>query len=309
MNNKKIMEFKIRQYREEDGSLVGELDLIKELSYRYNPDFEPNNIFCAFDKEGQLIGVAHLEPHDGCDLKSSDDESCNKKRIHRLKIEMTLSEPWEHHHKLRTELLHKIIARGQAIKQEYPTKMIRLIRFFYSTEIQSMNYYIRHGFVGYDNFFLMEFDLEREIPEVTRPDGIEIKPNSLTTLDQFDAYYQLAKESFSGKIWSQNYVNWIKNAPGWNSFSAYSGKDIVGSIMTWNVGEENSTTEDIFVSREWRKKGVARFMITEMLKGLKARGKKRGLLSVFADNGKALALYKGLGYDITKVIIQFGYDL
>lgn len=62
--------------------------------------------------------------------------------------------------------------------------------------------------------------------------------------------------------------------------------------MTQGLGKEKSATENIFVLPEWRRKGIAKAVITEALKFLKNKGKSEATLSVFGDNGRAISLYK-----------------
>lgn len=79
--------------------------------------------------------------------------------------------------------------------------------------------------------------------------------------------------------------------------------------MTWMITKERSATEDIFVLPEWRSKGVAKYVITEVLKYLKSQGKSISTLSVLGDNKPAISLYNSLGYRMFGVMIEFGYDI
>lgn len=112
-----------------------------------------------------------------------------------------------------------------------------------------------------------------------------------------------------GVSWSLNHLQWTKSGGEWDAFTVFHENEIIGSVMTWGLGEERSATENIFVVPEWRRKGIAIAFITEALKFLKDKGKKQATLGVFGDNGKAIALYKSLGYKMVDTILQFGIDV
>lgn len=41
------MNVTIRNYRPSDAEAIGNLNFLFQLSYQYNADFKPDNIFCA----------------------------------------------------------------------------------------------------------------------------------------------------------------------------------------------------------------------------------------------------------------------
>ena len=73
MFNVKQKGYVIRNYLIEDADKIGNFDKVLELSYRYNGDFKSENIYCAVNEEGDILGVGHLEPHDTWALIIKED--------------------------------------------------------------------------------------------------------------------------------------------------------------------------------------------------------------------------------------------
>lgn len=70
-----------------------------------------------------------------------------------------------------------------------------------------------------------------------------------------------------------------------------------------NLYSKGGWVEDIFVLREYRKRGIATDLINEFIALLNKKGYKKIHLSVNVKNKKALSLYKKLGFEM------YHYDL
>ena len=56
------------------------------------------------------------------------------------------------------------------------------------------------------------------------------------------------------------------------------------------------------VSRDWRGRGVGKFLIEHLLEKGRAKGRKRAALDVSVENPRAQALYERLGFEVTKTV-------
>ena len=65
-----------------------------------------------------------------------------------------------------------------------------------------------------------------------------------------------------------------------------------------NIYRKGGYVGDLFVLREFRRKGIATKLINKFIKALKNRGYKMISLSVNIKNKKAIILYKKLGFNI-----------
>ena len=89
---------------------------------------------------------------------------------------------------------------------------------------------------------------------------------------------------------------------------AWEGDEICGMVGNFFDEKENKEfnrqrgyTEDIFVRRPWRKRGLAKALIAESIRMFKDMGMTETALGVDADNPSgALKLYTSLGYEEQK---------
>jgi GNAT superfamily N-acetyltransferase len=156
----------------------------------------------------------------------------------------------------------------------------------------------------------MERDLV-DIPDYPLPEGLEVRP---VTPEHMRAIYDAEVEAFRDH-WGftepeeATYEAWIShplNQPElWQV--AWDGDQVVGMVRNY-VNEEYNTrsgrklgyTEDISVRRPWRKRGVARALISRSMKIHKDTGMTEVALSVDTQNPNgALQLYESMGYKTT----------
>ncbi len=307
MPNVKNRDYTIRNYTKEDAEKIGSFDNVLVLSYMYNGDFNPENIFCAVNAEGDIYGVGHLEPHDTWALISK--ECMPSDFIYKLWLSISINTELEPLESVEDELIETLLMRAVELKKSHPHKRIRVIKFIASDAIEEIDYYLTKGFAANSNNLVMKRDLTVEIPDAPKIDGVDVINWKMETEDEKKQYLAAEAKSNSGVCWSLNLLTWYSFSPEWAAFTAFSDDKVIGSAMTWMITDERNSTENIFVIPEWRKKGVARLVITEVLKYLKNKGKKMATLCVFGDNKSAIALYKSLGYTLYFINIEFGFDL
>ncbi len=205
--------------------------------------------------------------------------------------------------------MEALLARASEIKKTYPNKTIRLIKHIPADNHEDIDYFLSKGFAAYSNILVMKRDLAEVIPDVPSVEGVQVINWKMATEAEKKQYLKADARSNSGVCWSLNLLTWYTYSPEWEAFTAFSGDQAIGSTMTWLITEERSATENIFVVPEWRKKGIARLVITEALKSLREKGKKIATLAVYGSNKPAIALYKSLGYKMFYTNIEIGFDL
>jgi ribosomal protein S18 acetylase RimI-like enzyme len=297
----------IRNYCDTDAEKIGSFDKITELAYRYNADFKPTNILCSVNSEGEILAVGHLEPH--ITWAPIDKDSQSPDYTYDLRVSIILNPEYECTMNVSSDLMDALLNRAGEIKKDYPGKKIRVIKYISSDNNEEMDFLISKGFAVTRTSLVMKRDLVEEIPSYPCSSDIRIVDWKLETEEDLKRYFDADSTCSDGAAWSINMVRWMRNAPEWATFAAFSGDELVGSVMTWLITEERSATENIFVLPQWRRKGVAKAFITEALKHLKKQGKTMATLSVFGDNKPALQLYKSLGYKMYFLNLEFGYDV
>jgi mycothiol synthase len=158
-------------------------------------------------------------------------------------------------------------------------------------------------------FEMVRPDLEN-IPDLSLPAGVEVGP---VGPEHYKVIWDAMKEAlrderfFSEHKYSDKAFEKSMKSPTfmpelWQI--AWSGDEVVGGVHNYINHEENREfgrlwghTERIFVSRQWRKKGIAKGLIARSLRVLKEAGMEQATLDVDTENPSgAVDIYKSLGY-------------
>lgn len=300
-------DYTIRNYCSDDAEKIGSFDKVAELGYRYKGDFKPANIFCAVNSENEILGAADLEPH--ISWTPIDKECQNTDYIYRLGVNIRINPAYTADKSLRSCLMDALLTRAEEIKNDYPGKKIRVIKYISSDNNDEMDFFLSKGFVAYRTSLVMKRDLTEEIKQCPCGSDFRIVNWKLESDEELRCYVETDAKCSNGAAWNFDTVSWMRYAPEWATFAAFSGDKFLGGVMTYLITEERSATENIFVLPEWRRKGVAKAFITEALKHLKEKGKTMATLCADGDNKPAINLYKSLGYRMYFVNIEFGYDV
>lgn len=297
----------IRNYYSDDASKIGSFDKVAELAYLYKGDLKAANIFCAVNAEKEILGVADLEPH--ISWTPIDKDCQDPGYIYRIGVNIRINPAHVADKTLRSCLMDALLTRAREIKKDYPGKKIRVIKYISSDNNEEMDFFISKGFVAHRTSLVMKRDLTEEIKPCPLSSDFKIMNWKMESDEELKCYVETDAKCNNGAAWNFDTVSWMRYAPEWATFAAFSGDEFLGGVMTFLITVERSATENIFVLPQWRRQGVAKAFITEALKHLKEKGKTMATLCVYGDNKPAINLYKSLGYRMYSVNIEFGYDV
>jgi mycothiol synthase len=168
----------------------------------------------------------------------------------------------------------------------------------------------REGYVPAMHLFeMVRPDLEN-IPDSDFPNGVEVRP---VKPEDYRVIWDAMKEALRDeRFFSQHKYNdkAFEKSMRSPTFTpdlwqiAWSGDEVIGGVHNYIDNEENKEferlwghTERIFVSRGWRKKGIAKALIARSLRVLKEAGMEQATLDVDTENPSgAVDIYKKLGY-------------
>jgi len=158
-------------------------------------------------------------------------------------------------------------------------------------------------------------DLEN-IPDCPLPPGLEVRP---ARPEHYRAIWEADEEAFRDH-WDhvpyseEDYEYWLRGDPEfqpdiWKVAWDVKANQVVGMVLGYILEEQNARfnrkrgwAADICVRRPWRKRGLARALIAENLRELKARGMTEAALSADAENlCGAFRLYESMGFRTVKV--------
>ena len=102
-----------------------------------------------------------------------------------------------------------------------------------------------------------------------------------------------ARDTFSD-AWDERMLNSAFRAGNFYGFIAKDGNLSIGFI-TYSVNIDTADMQDLFVVKDYRKKGIGTALIAEFIKGAATRGAKKLFLEVRESNAPAISLYEKAG--------------
>lgn len=170
------------------------------------------------------------------------------------------------------------------------------------------------GYQPKRQFFEMVRSSLDDILDFPLPDGLEIRP---VNPDQYPAIWKSSEET-SEEEWghkepsAEDYQEWLAGPHFqphlWQVAWDLETNQIAGHVLTFIHEDENKQfnrkrgyTEGIGVVRSWRRRGVARALISRSLQAQKAAGMKESALVADGDStSNVIPLYESCGFQITK---------
>jgi ribosomal protein S18 acetylase RimI-like enzyme len=151
-----------------------------------------------------------------------------------------------------------------------------------------------------------------DIPDFPLPPGLEIRP---ATAEHYQAIWEHMDET-SQDEWGysqpteKDYQEWLTNSKFqphlWQIAWDKDSNNVIGTVLTYINHEENKQldkkrgyTEGIGVSREWRRRGVARALVSQSLRAQKAAGMSESALVADSESTNGvIRLYDSCGFQI-----------
>ena len=95
----------------------------------------------------------------------------------------------------------------------------------------------------------------------------------------------------------------LKEQEGFKNIAIYHKEKMIANILLLvevDSGIKYGCLEDLFVSKDFRKKGIGEYLVTRGLEYFKSIGLKESRLEVWSSNVRASKLYYKLGYRFMK---------
>jgi mycothiol synthase len=205
--------------------------------------------------------------------------------------------------------------RLHAIALTHPPELVKLYQVNVSQYQKGTAIMLeRSGYRPVRYYLLMVRPSLDDIPQFPLPAGLEIRPVS-------PAHYRLIWkiiEETSQDEWGHkqpteaDYQEWLDSPnfqPGlWQVAWDKTTNEVVGQVLTYIYYDENKQfnrqrgyTEGIAVARAWRRRGVARALISQSLLAQKAAGMTESALVADSDSTFGVTrFYEGCGFQIVK---------
>jgi mycothiol synthase len=233
--------------------------------------------------------------------------------------------PQWRHKGIGTALLDWVEQRLRAIATTHPPELAKHFQVK-AFEFQSDNIRLldRSGYTPVRYFEQLVRPHLDNIPHFTFPDGLSIRA---ALPEHYRAIWTVVEETFRdcwgcSSFTEASYQAWLADTSHfqphlWQIVWADATNEIVGHILTFIDAAENDRnqrqrgyTEFIGVRRSWRRRGVARALISRSLQAQKAIGLTESALGVDSENPSgANKLYEQCGFQFAKRQIVFSKPL
>lgn len=215
---------------------------------------------------------------------------------------------------LRDRLRERATSRAYELAARLDRRAMLYVTYFSQGEA-SIAYILSRGYAPFERILQLRRDLAPDIPELPLPEGLVVRPWRMETEAEQRRYLEAYDAAFADEGKRLEALQHFMQSPMWQggtTITAFEDDRVVGSVMAFfdPDAERNpdraGSSEYVFVRPEWRRRGIARYLLAETLRYLKARGMVYASLEVLAENGYAIALYESLGYKLWREETSFG---
>ena len=267
-----------------------------------SPGFEGGqNVFCAFDECGKMAGYAPLYP------VLMREES---RLPHTLWVEVRANPTSEAASQIKDQLFDRILHRAREVTEPFPGHPIHLTFEYAASEKTSIEYVLSKGCQYTESVYIMRRNLLLDISPLPAVEGVSIRPWRMESEAEQRTYVHARNTCFPEAPVALSDWQYFMQSPIWSvgtTMAAFHDDELIGNVaLFWDEAENQKTghnigyTEYIFVLPAWRRKNLARTLITNGLLYLKEHGLAEAQLAVRAKKQNALSLYSQLGYEVVR---------
>lgn len=293
----------IRHFQNGDMPLLGEL--YQSVTQKENAVFwwvgeEDNwsNVYCTFE-DGKMIAkgqvsIVNVVPP-GRPKENNHSIYLNLKTIPEREDDITLLE----------NLYQHLLIRANQLKETLPKEYDTILCVGNdSTETANNTFFIQKGYLHLNSLYRMNRDLNEPIPELKLQEDFQFSYWKMETSDEERDYLNIEAEIWPNTPLGIDRLSEYKNNDQWTSMVIRQTDVIVGGLMAWQEAD-HGVIEDVFVREPWRKHGLARYLLTQALRYLKANQLHYVTLMVLTTNKTALSVYESVGFCQDKEEIRY----
>ncbi len=298
----------IRNFKKEDMPLLG--DFFQTVTSGNDVVFwwvggEENwkNVFCAFE-DGKMIAKGQVDIIDIVPPGRSVDSK------HTIYINLKTIPEREYDYDLLEKVYHCLHFRALQMKQSLSNEYGTILCIGNDSHETANNKFFteRKGFRNLNSLYTMARNLNSPIPELPLAENLHFMLWKLETAYEEHKYLELDAEVWPDTPLGSKRLSEYKQFPLWTTMVVREGDTIVGSLMVWKKGS-HGFIENVFVRQPWRKRGIAKYLLSKALTYLKDNGLETAQLMVLTSNESALSLYESVDFYKEKVEVRYFIDL
>lgn len=297
----------IRNYQNGDLPLLGQL--YRSVKTNENAIFwwigdedSWGNVYCAFE-DGKMIAKGQVS------IISIVSPDRPKESTHSIFLNLKTIPERENDFDLLDKVYQHLHTRAKQLKATLPREHKTMLCVGNdSSEIVNNQFFIQKGYRYQNSLFGMNRDLTKSISEIDLQGELEFSYWKMETADEESDYLKVEGEIWPDHPLGASRIAEYKQYPIWTSMVVRHSDTIVGGLMAWEE-EGHGVIEDVFVREQWRKRGIAKYLLTQGLKYLKSHQLQNAKLEVHTTNSSALSLYESVGFYIAREELRYFIDL
>lgn len=274
----------IRKFIESDIEYLDKNDMLAYLEISYHKDVIGDFIFSHTDSNNTLDGVLYFKRHYTWYSENAD--------LNRICPQISTQND-----ETFAELLEYAKKWLCFHSDDFTDKKPCLAFWENSSGTARLQKFMRCGFMEYSVCPCLKFKLNDSlkiypVPKNMRIDELTYDPESVAE------FIGATGEANNGVHDSEAELWFMSGESSHKVFMLKDGDKIVSSAAIWRITDERAAIENIFTSPEYRRKNMARVIITNTLEVLRRQGYKLATLSMRGRNLKAMRLYQSLGAEL-----------
>lgn len=239
-------EILIRNYTDSDLSFVQANDYFAALLIQYNNDIKKENVFTMTNHEGKIVGVLALQYHETWYSKFAD--------LNRICLIIVTKED---DRKAEGDLLDYAKKWCDDYRAEHKDKKICLCSWADDTDYDEIQNMLSHGYLESSVCPCLKYDLLKEIPEFTLPEGMTIEVLSFNE-EEVNKFIEFTALANGGSPDSVNQLWFMTGDQAYKVFVVKDKDRIVSSASMWKITDERAAVENIYTLPEYRRRNLAR---------------------------------------------------
>lgn len=249
----------------------------------------------AIDEKGNLLGKGYIYPSLASELYEKDRYNIF------ITIKVNEDDPGN---QIKDFIFEKIMERAHQIRKEYKDSDVRVYHCCFSYDKDNIEYYKnKEGFVHDEGMHILRHGLE-SIPGYNKIfEGLDIIEDGLENEDDILKFIEEHRKIFRSSPYTVEEIKKFKEKPNWKSVSILHDNRLVANVIFYVIEKDGlkiGWVDDMFVSKEWRKQGLASYLMIIGLNYFKSLGLDESRLELWSGNKRAGNLYYKLGYELHK---------
>ncbi|MFU8649953.1 GNAT family N-acetyltransferase [Lysinibacillus sp. RSDA_15] len=256
------------------------------------------NVYCAFE-DGKMVAKGQVS------IINVVPPGRSKENNHSIYINLKTISEREQDITLLDKVYQYLLTRAKQLKVTLPQEYGTILCVGNdSKETANNQFFIQKGYLPLNSLYSMNRDLTEPVVELKLQEEFQFSHWSMETSSEERDYLNIEAEIWPDAPLGLNRLSEYKKNKLWTSMVIRQIDTIVGGLMTWQE-EDYGVIEDVFVREPWRKRGIAKFTLTQALKYLKSHKLQKATLMVLTTNKSALSLYESVGFYTDKEEIRY----